>query len=72
MFKIYKYNLYLYREYIGKVSFIDYMNGTHGYSIGKVKNRKLLEEFHNKAKELFPNSENQYIDYLDLLYSHHN
>lgn len=47
------------------------MNGTHGYSIGKVKNRKLLEEFHNKAKELFPNSENQYIDYLDLLYSHH-
>ena len=42
-------------------------NGRYGYSIGRVSNKDLLQMFQQEATILFPNVENQYIDYLDLL-----
>ena len=53
---------------VGHVTYIDYRdNGRHGYSIGRVSNKDLLEKFQQEATRLFPNAENQYIDYLDSL-----
>lgn len=64
------FNKWLYKgKYrIGLVRYIDYRdNGRHGYSIGRVSNKDLLEKFQQEATILFPNAENQYIDYLDSL-----
>ena len=60
--------LYYGKYRVGHVTYIDYRdNGRHGYSIGRVSNKDLLEKFQQEATILFPNAENQYIDYLDLL-----
>ena len=62
--------LYYGKYRVGHITYIDYHdNGRHGYSIGKVSNGNLLEKFQKEATRLFPDVENQYIDYLDLLNS---
>ena len=54
---------------VGHVTYIHYHdNGRHGYSIGSVSNKDLLEKFQQEATRLFPDVENPYIDYLDKMY----
>ena len=67
-FHIIENELYSGKYRVGHVTYIDYRdNGRHGYSIGRVSNKELLKKFQLEATRLFPNAENQYIDYLDLL-----
>lgn len=62
--------LYHSKDYVGVVRYIDYRdNGRHGYGISQVKNHSLLKEFQNEANRLFPDTENPYIDYLDMICS---
>ena len=62
--------LYCGKDYIGYVRYIDYRdNGRHGYGISQVKNHSFLKEFQNEANRLFPDAENPYIDYLDIICS---
>lgn len=62
--------LYRGKECVGHVRVIDYRdNGRHGYGISQVKNHSLLKEFQNEANRLFPDAENPYIDYLDIICS---
>ena len=68
-YRIINNKLYCGKEYIGFVRYIDYRdNGRHGYAIGKVKDHSLLEEFQSVARRLFPDAENPYIEFLDMLY----
>ena len=68
-YHIFNNALYRGKAYIGAVRYIDYKdNGRHGYGISKVKDHSLLEEFQNEARRLYPNAENPYIEFLDMLY----
>ena len=66
-YHIYKNALYYGKSYVGVVVKLDYRNGTHGYSISKVSNQTLLQDFHEEARRLFSYMENPYITYLDIL-----
>lgn len=68
-YRIFNDNLYRGKTYIGFVRYIDYKdNGRHGYGISRVKDHSLLKEFQDEANRLFPNTENPYIEYLDVIY----
>ena len=61
--------LYKGKTCIGYVRYIDYRdNGNHGYGISRVKDKSLLQEFHDEANKWFSDVENPYIAYLDLIY----
>ena len=61
--------LYNGKKYIGYIRYIDYRdNGNHGCGISRVKDYSLLEEFQDEATRLFPDAENPYIEYLDMIY----
>ena len=45
--------LYYGKYRVGHITYIDYHdNGRHGYSIGKVSNRNLLEKFQKEATSI--------------------
>ena len=68
-YHIFNENLYKGKKYIGYVRYIDYRdNGNHGYGISRVKDYSLLKEFESEALKLFPDTENPYIAYLDMIY----
>lgn len=68
-YHIFNENLYKGKKYIGYVRYIDYRdNGNHGYGISRVKDHSLLEEFQDEASRLFPDAENPYIEYLDMIW----
>lgn len=68
-YHIFNGSLYDGKTYIGTVTYNDcHYNGLHGYAIGKVKDHSLLEEFQSVARRLFPDAENPYIEFLDMLY----
>lgn len=68
-YRIFNDNLYRGKTYIGFVRYIDYKdNGRHGYGISRVKDHSLLKEFQDEANRLYPNAENPYIEYLDVIY----
>lgn len=69
--KYHIFNKWLYKgkDCIGYVRYIDYRdNGNHGYGISRVKDYSLLHEFESEAGRLFPDVENPYIEYLDMIY----
>ena len=67
-YHIFNNTLFRGKNCVGIVKYIDYKNiGSHGYCVSKIKNQTLLQEFHKEANKLFPNSENPYIEYLDML-----
>ena len=69
-YHIFNENLYKGKKYIGYVRYIDYRdNGNHGYGISRVKDYSLLKEFESEAYKLFPDTENPYIAYLDMIYN---
>ena len=69
--KYHIFNKWLYKgkDCIGYVRYIDYRdNGNHGYGISRVKDYSLLRDFEIEALKCFPDAENPYIEYLDMIY----
>ena len=69
--KYHIFNEWLYKgkKYIGYIRYIDYRdNGNYGYGISRVNDYSLLEEFECETDRLFPDAENPYIEYLDMIY----
>lgn len=61
------YILYQNGYAVGYVRLNDNRNGTHGYAIRAIDQER-LNQFQEEARRQFPNSENCYIRFLDLLY----
>lgn len=68
-YHIFNKKLYKGKDYVGLVRYIDYRdNGNHGYAISRIKDYTLLRDFEREARIMFPDVENPYIEYFDLLY----